>query len=280
VLAHLVGFLGDFDVAEEACQEAFAIAAERWPRTGMPPNPGAWLTVTARNRAIDRIRRERTLAEKTRQLEIPETVADDMDELEDITIEDERLELIFCCCHPALSLEAQVALTLRAGGGLETEEIAHALLTSPETMKRRLTRAKAKIKASGADTLVLFATPTPTIQAYVIATKLGYKPTTVITNSVSATDPFLTIAEKSGSNIVEGTISVKSRSKTIETRKIKIESTTGATRIITTGMTTKIAPGGSTRRNTTGPPRNSRRRTTRSSRNTGIGAMLIRITTS
>jgi RNA polymerase sigma-70 factor (ECF subfamily) len=115
----------------------------------MPPNPGAWLTVTARNRAIDRIRRERTLAEKTRTLAIPEAVEDDMDELEDIVIEDERLELIFCCCHPALSTEAQVALTLRAVGGLETEEIARAFLISQETMKRRLTRAKAKIKASG-----------------------------------------------------------------------------------------------------------------------------------
>jgi RNA polymerase sigma-70 factor (ECF subfamily) len=149
VLAHLVGFLGDFELAEDACQDAFAIAAERWPQTGMPPNPGAWLTVTARNRAIDRIRRERTLAEKVRTLEIPEAVEDDMDELDDIAIADERLELIFCCCHPALSTEAQVALTLRAVGGLETEEIAQAFLTSQETMKRRMTRAKAKIKASG-----------------------------------------------------------------------------------------------------------------------------------
>ncbi|MHB8659656.1 MAG: RNA polymerase sigma factor [Solirubrobacteraceae bacterium] len=149
MLAHLVGFLGDFELAEEACQDAFAVAAERWPQTGMPPNPGAWLTVTARNRAIDRIRRERVLAEKTRQLQIPQAVKDDMDELTDIAIGDERLELIFCCCHPALSLEAQVALTLRAVGGLEAEEIAQAFLTSQEAMKRRLTRAKAKIKASG-----------------------------------------------------------------------------------------------------------------------------------
>ena len=97
VLASLVGFLGDFDLAEEAAQEAFAVAAERWPRDGVPANPGAWLTVTARNRAIDRIRRERTLAEKTRQLEVPEVT---MDELDDTVIEDERLELIFTCCHP------------------------------------------------------------------------------------------------------------------------------------------------------------------------------------
>jgi RNA polymerase sigma-70 factor (ECF subfamily) len=149
VLAHLVGFLGDFELAEDACQDAFAIAAERWPRTGIPPNPGAWLTVTARHRAIDLIRRERTLSEKLRHLGISEATEDNVDENEDILIEDERLELIFCCCHPALNTEAQVALTLRAVGGLETEVIARAFLTSQETMKRRLTRAKAKIKASG-----------------------------------------------------------------------------------------------------------------------------------
>ena len=152
MLASLVGFLGDFDLAEEAAQEAFAVAAERWPRDGVPANPGAWLTVTARNRAIDRIRRERTLAEKTRQLEVPEAT---MDELDDTVIEDERLELIFTCCHPALALEAQVALTLRALGGLTTEEIARAFLVSEEAMKRRLSRAKAKIKATG----IPFAVP-------------------------------------------------------------------------------------------------------------------------
>jgi RNA polymerase sigma factor (sigma-70 family) len=152
VLASLVGFLGDFDLAEEAAQDAFAIAAERWPRDGVPANPGAWLTITARNRAIDRIRRERTLAEKTGQLEVPEAT---MDELDDTVIEDERLELIFTCCHPALALEAQVALTLRALGGLTTEEIARAFLVSEEAMKRRLSRAKAKIKATG----ISFAVP-------------------------------------------------------------------------------------------------------------------------
>jgi RNA polymerase sigma-70 factor, ECF subfamily len=152
VLASLVGFLGDFDLAEEAAQEAFAIAAERWPRDGVPANPGAWLTLTARNRAIDRIRRERTLGEKTRLLEVPEATED---ELDDATIEDERLELIFTCCHPALALEAQVALTLRALGGLTTEEIARAFLVSEEAMKRRLSRAKAKIKATG----IPFAVP-------------------------------------------------------------------------------------------------------------------------
>jgi RNA polymerase sigma-70 factor (ECF subfamily) len=146
VLASLVGFLGDFDLAEEAAQEAFAVAAERWPRDGVPANPGAWLTVTARNRAIDRIRRERRLAEKTRQLEVREAT---MDELNDTVIEDERLELLFTCCHPALAVEGQVALTLRALGGLTTEEIARAFLVSEETMKRRLSRAKTKIKATG-----------------------------------------------------------------------------------------------------------------------------------
>ena len=147
MLASLVGFLGDFDLAEEAAQEAFAAAAERWPREGTPPNPGAWLTITARNRAIDRIRRERTLATKTRQLEAPSVTVDEPQT--DVVIEDERLELIFTCCHPALALEGQVALTLRALGGLTTEDIARSFLVSEETMKRRLTRAKTKIKQAG-----------------------------------------------------------------------------------------------------------------------------------
>ena len=146
MLASLIGFVGDFDLAEEAVQEAFATAAERWPRDGAPANPGAWLVTTARNKAIDRLRRERTLAAKTRLLEVPEAVEDRMDET---TIPDERLELIFTCCHPALALEAQVALTLRALGGLTTDEIAGAFLVAPETMKRRLSRAKTKITEAG-----------------------------------------------------------------------------------------------------------------------------------
>jgi RNA polymerase sigma-70 factor, ECF subfamily len=155
VLASLVGFLHDFDKAEEAAQEAFAIAAERWPASGVPANPGAWLVTTARNRAIDRIRRERTLGEKIHLLPVPEVVMDVMDEFDDTVIKDERLELIFTCCHPALPLDGQVALTLRALGGLETAEIARAFLVSEETMKRRLTRAKTKIKATG----IPFAVP-------------------------------------------------------------------------------------------------------------------------
>ena len=135
VLAALIGLLGDFDLAEEAAQEAFAIAAERWPRDGPPESPRAWLVTTARNRAIDRIRRDRTLAEKTRRLEVPEAVEDEMDET---TIPDERLEL-----------DAQVALTLRALGGLRTEEIARAFLVPEETMAKRLVRAKRKIRAAG-----------------------------------------------------------------------------------------------------------------------------------
>ncbi len=146
VLAALIGFLGDFDLAEEAAQEAFAIAAERWPRDGVPDNPGAWLLTTARNRAINRVRRERTLAEKTRRLKVPEAAEDTMDET---TFPDERLELVFTCCHPALSTEAQVALTLRTLGGLTTTEIARAFLVGEATMYQRLVRAKRKIKAAG-----------------------------------------------------------------------------------------------------------------------------------
>jgi RNA polymerase sigma-70 factor (ECF subfamily) len=146
VVASLIGFLGDFDLAEEAAQEAFALAAERWPRDGPPQSPRAWLVTTARNRAIDRIRRDRTLAAKTRLLEVPEATEDEMDET---AIPDERLELIFTCCHPALELDAQVALTLRTLGGLTTEEIARAFLVPQETMAKRLVRAKKKIAAAG-----------------------------------------------------------------------------------------------------------------------------------
>ncbi|HET7648689.1 MAG TPA: sigma-70 family RNA polymerase sigma factor [Gaiellaceae bacterium] len=146
VVANLVGYLGDFDLAEEAAQEAFAIAAERWPREGTPANPGAWLTTTARNRAIDRLRRERAFASKAHLVAEPDSVEDDVDEQ---TFPDERLALLFTCCHPALALEAQVALTLRTLGGLQTGEIAAAFLVPEATMAQRLVRAKRKIRAAG-----------------------------------------------------------------------------------------------------------------------------------
>ena len=137
---------GDFDLAEEAVQEAFATALERWPTTGVPPNPGAWITATARNRAIDRLRREHTLAHKTAALRrIAELEALGGDENDMSAIPDDRLRLIFTCCHPALAPEARVALTLRTLGGLTTTEIARAFLTSEPAMAQRLVRAKRKI---------------------------------------------------------------------------------------------------------------------------------------
>ena len=147
MLASLIGYFGDFDLAEEATAEAFAIAAQRWPGAGMPDNPGAWLVTTARHRAIDRLRRDRVLAAKLPLLAQQPEEAEEV--VTDPPIPDERLELVFMCCHPALALEAQVALTLRAVAGLTTEEIARAFLVPAETMKRRLTRAKSKIKVAG-----------------------------------------------------------------------------------------------------------------------------------
>jgi RNA polymerase sigma-70 factor (ECF subfamily) len=144
-IAILGRVLGDLDLAEDAVQDAFAIALKRWPRDGTPANPGAWIVATARNRAIDRIRREQTLVRKTELLARAQQLPDD----EDTTIPDERLELIFACCHPALAAEAQVALTLSLLGGLTTPEIARAFLVPEPTLAQRLVRAKRKIRDAG-----------------------------------------------------------------------------------------------------------------------------------
>ena len=141
--------LGDLDLAEDALQDAVATALERWPRDGVPRNTAAWLVATARNRAIDRIRRDRVLARKTELLARLHEVPGEEEDVDDWTIPDERLALIFACCHPALSVEAQVALTLRMLGGLETAEIARAFLVPEATMAQRLVRAKRKIRAAG-----------------------------------------------------------------------------------------------------------------------------------
>jgi RNA polymerase sigma-70 factor (ECF subfamily) len=141
-IAILGRILGDLDLAEDSVQDAFVIAAERWPQHGTPSNPGAWIVATARNRAIDRIRREQTLARKTQLLARAEQIPDD----EEAVIPDERLELIFACCHPALAAEAQVALTLSLVGGLTTPEIARAFIVPEQTLAQRLVRAKRKIR--------------------------------------------------------------------------------------------------------------------------------------
>jgi RNA polymerase sigma-70 factor (ECF subfamily) len=144
-IAILGRVLGDLDLAEDAVQDAFAVALQRWPRDGTPANPGAWIVTAARNRAIDRIRREQTLARKTELLARAEQLPDD----EDTTIPDERLELIFACCHPALAADAQVALTLSLVGGLTTPEIARAFIVPEATLAQRLVRAKRKIRDAG-----------------------------------------------------------------------------------------------------------------------------------
>jgi RNA polymerase sigma-70 factor (ECF subfamily) len=143
VVATLARRLGDLDIAEEMAAEAFTSAVERWPADGVPPNPGAWLTTTAHRKAIDRLRREVKREEKHREalmlVDTPEPLG---------AIDDDRLRLIFTCCHPALAMEARIALTLRMVGGLTVPEIARAFLVEEAAMGRRITRAKAKIKAA------------------------------------------------------------------------------------------------------------------------------------
>jgi RNA polymerase sigma-70 factor, ECF subfamily len=150
VLATLIRLLGDFDLAEEALQDAFVAAVERWPRDGPPANPRAWLISTGRFKAIDRLRRrsrfDRMLGELAARLD--DQPAPDPAEQDDQALEDDRLRLIFTCCHPALSPDAQVAMTLREVCGLTTEEIARAFLSAPPTVAQRIVRAKAKIRAA------------------------------------------------------------------------------------------------------------------------------------
>jgi RNA polymerase sigma-70 factor (ECF subfamily) len=147
-VAILTRVLGDISLAEEAVQEAFVTAAERWPRDGVPRSPAAWIVTTARNRAIDRIRRERTFARKAELLARLEDVPADED-ADVSSIPDERLALLFTCCHPALAVEARVALTLREVGGLTTGEIARAFLVAEPTLAQRLVRAKRRVRDTG-----------------------------------------------------------------------------------------------------------------------------------
>ena len=145
VVATLAGHFGDLDIAEEAAAEAFVTAVERWPTDGVPPNPGGWLTTTARRKALDRIRRENKRDDKQKQAQMMHD-DDPHDSLS--AVDDERLRLIFTCCHPALASEARVALTLRMVGGLTVPEIARAFLVQEATLGQRITRAKAKIKTA------------------------------------------------------------------------------------------------------------------------------------
>jgi RNA polymerase sigma-70 factor (ECF subfamily) len=146
-VAILTRVLRDLELAEDAVSDAFATALERWPHDGLPRNPGAWIVTTARNRAIDRIRRDRVFQQKAEALARLQELPDDEDEV--TAIPDERLALVFTCCHPALAAESRVALTLREVGGLTTAEIARGFLVSEPTMAQRLVRAKRKIRAAG-----------------------------------------------------------------------------------------------------------------------------------
>ncbi|MBV8984472.1 MAG: sigma-70 family RNA polymerase sigma factor [Acidimicrobiia bacterium] len=148
VVATLIRVTGDWDLAEECAQDAFAAAIERWPRDGVPRNPGAWLTTTARNRAVDRARRAATGTVKLQEAAVLAS-SDEPQGRDDSGVEDDRLRLIFTCCHPALALDAQVALTLRTLAGLTTTEIGRAFLVPEPTMAQRLVRAKRKIRNAG-----------------------------------------------------------------------------------------------------------------------------------
>jgi len=145
-VATLVRFFGDIDLAEEAVQEAFAVAAERWPAAGVPPNPGGWIVTTARNKALDRLRRESSRFNREAQAALEHANSESP---EVGPVHDDRLRLIFTCCHPALAAEAQLALTLRLIAGLQTPEIARAFLVPEATIAQRLVRAKRKIRAAG-----------------------------------------------------------------------------------------------------------------------------------
>jgi RNA polymerase sigma-70 factor (ECF subfamily) len=148
-VAALIRAFGDIDVAEDAVQDAFTVALRKWPRDGLPPNPGGWITTTARNRAIDRLRRESRRRELLSEAAVLSPGHDDPGIPEEVgPVQDDRLRLIFTCCHPALSTEAQVALTLRLLGGLTTKEVASSFLVAEPTMAQRLARAKRKIKAA------------------------------------------------------------------------------------------------------------------------------------
>jgi RNA polymerase sigma-70 factor, ECF subfamily len=147
-VATLVRIFGDIDIAEEAVQEAFVIAMQRWPDTGVPPNPGAWITTTARNRAIDRVRREATRHDRSIQSVLLHDNATTEASTEVGPVKDDRLRLIFTCCHPALATNTQIAMTLRLLGGLQTTEIARALLIPEPTVAQRIVRAKRKISAN------------------------------------------------------------------------------------------------------------------------------------
>src|SRR6266567_1196969 len=149
VFATLIRLLGDFDLAEEALHDAFRAALEQWPRDGVPENPRAWLVSTGRFKAIDGIRRQARFVAIDDVAEQVEAIPDDASPLDGESIEDDRLRLVFTCCHPALSPDAQVALTLREVCGLTTEEIAQAFLSAAPTLAQRIVRAKAKIRDAG-----------------------------------------------------------------------------------------------------------------------------------